>query len=157
MFTLTILLFTDEPMLELGLQTVLSSAPEFKLLGVCRNEAGLLAEAEKHQPHLIVYSAALDPALARVLGVRRLAPESAIVLCGREFTTEVAHQAMEMGVRGFLSTTSIPETIRECLRFAATGEMWMERSLANNLLNSKPVSLSRRQGQLVSLLVQGLK
>jgi DNA-binding NarL/FixJ family response regulator len=157
MFTLTVLMFSDEPLLELGLSDVLGSAPEFKLLGVCRNEASLLAEAKKYQPHLILYSAALDPALARVAGLRRAAPESAIVLCGREFSTEFAHQAMEMGVRGFLSTTSTPETIRECLRFAATGEMWMERSLANNLLNARPVSLSRRQTQLVGLLVQGLK
>ena len=35
--------------------------------------------------------------------------------------------------------------------------MWMERSLANTLLNSRPVALSRRQTQLLGLLVQGLK
>src|SRR5580765_4724649 len=35
--------------------------------------------------------------------------------------------------------------------------MWMERSLANLLLHSRPVPLSRRQTQLLGLLVQGLK
>jgi len=62
-----------------------------------------------------------------------------------------------MGVQGFLSTTASPDTMLECLRFAGSGEMWMERSLANTLLNSRPVALSRRQTQLLSLLVQGLK
>jgi two-component system nitrate/nitrite response regulator NarL len=33
----------------------------------------------------------------------------------------------------------------------------MERSLSTNLLNRRPLSLSRRQSQLLSLLVQGLK
>ena len=64
---------------------------------------------------------------------------------------------MEMGVRGFLSSTSSAETIRECLRFSATGQTWMERALSNSMLNSPPVRLSRRQGQLLGLLVQGLK
>jgi len=89
--------------------------------------------------------------------VRRAAPDAAIILWSREFSTELAHQALDLGIQGFLSTTAGPETILECLRFAGTGEMWMERSLANSLLHSRPVALSRRQTQLLGLLVQGLK
>jgi DNA-binding NarL/FixJ family response regulator len=113
--------------------------------------------AQQHQPHIILYSLSLDPELAQISVARRASPESAIVLWAREFSTELAHQAMQMGVQGFLSTTAAPDTMLECLRFAATGEMWMERSLANLLLHSRPVPLSRRQTQLLGLLVQGLK
>src|SRR6185295_5255066 len=83
--------------------------------------------------------------------------DSSIILWAREFSSELAHQAMELGVRGFLSTTAGSALILECVRFAATGEMWMERSLANTLLHWRPVGLSRRQSQLLRLLVQGLK
>jgi len=156
-FALNVLAFTDEPVMETGLRAVFQDAPQFKFLGVFPAADELAGAAQQLQPHLIVYSTALDPDLAWIPGIRRVSPESAIILWGREFSPELAHQAMELGVRGFLSSTSTPATIRECLRFSATGEMWMERSLANTMLNSRPVRLSRRQSQLVGLLVQGLK
>ena len=154
---LTILAFTDEPALQIGLQSVLASAPGFRMAGHYPSASQLAGASQIHQPHVILYSLALDPELAQIHAVRRSAPDSAIILWAREFSGELAHQALEMGIQGFLSTTAGSDTILECLRFAATGEMWMERSLANTLLNSRPVALSRRQTQLLSLLVQGLK
>ena len=158
---MSILAFADEPVLEIGLRSVLSGVPGFQMAGVYATVAHLAGASQyvsqQHQPLVILYSLALDPELAQVSVVRRAAPDSALILWAREFSTELAHQALEMGIQGFLSTTAGPDIILECLRFAATGEMWMERSLANTLLNSKPVALSRRQTQLLSLLVQGLK
>jgi DNA-binding NarL/FixJ family response regulator len=152
----SVLAFTDEPVLQTGLQSVLAGAPGYRMAGVYATVAQLAAVSQQ-QPSVILYSLPLDPELAQVNALRRAAPDSAIVLWAREFSSELAHQAMEMGIQGFLSTTAGPDTMLECLRFAATGEMWMERPLANMLLNSKPVALSRRQTQLLSLLVQGLK
>jgi DNA-binding NarL/FixJ family response regulator len=93
-------------------------------------------------------------------GIRELqmiARSAHVVLWARELSTELAHQAVEMGVRGFLSTTASPVHFRECLQIAARGELWMESSLTMNLLNNRPVSLSKRQSELVGLLTQGLK
>jgi len=93
-------------------------------------------------------------------GIRELqaiAPGARIVLWARDVSTEMAHQAVELGVRGFLSTTASPAHFRECLRIAARGELWMESSMTMNLLNNRPISLSKRQSELVGLLVQGLK
>jgi len=156
-FALNVLAFTDEPILVAGLRSVFQDSSEFTFLGAYATAEGLNQAAQQLQPHLIIYSSALDPALAGVNELRRVSSESGIVLWGRDFSSELAHQAMDLGVRGFLSSTSTPSTIRECLHFSATGEMWMERSLANTMLNSRPVPLSRRQTQLLGLLVQGLK
>ena len=154
---MSVLAFTDEPALEIGLQYVLAEQPGFGFAGVCAAAEQFAGAAQRHQTHVILYSVSLDRDLAQLSSVRRAAPESAIVLWARDFSSELAHQAMEMGVRGFLSTTAPPASIVECLRFTATGEMWMERSLANTLLHWRPVGLSRRQTQLLGLLVQGLK
>jgi DNA-binding NarL/FixJ family response regulator len=64
---------------------------------------------------------------------------------------------MDMKVQGMLSTTSLPETLKECLKVAAEGQRWMEQSLSTALLNADRVTLSRRQRQILALLVQGLK
>jgi len=143
--------------LQIGLQSVLAGAPGFRIAGVYATAAHLAGAAQQYQPQVILYSLSLDPELAQVNSVRRASPDSAIILWARDFSGELAHQALDMGIQGFLSTTAGPDTMLECLRFAGTGEMWMERSLANTLLNSRPVALSRRQTQLLSLLVQGLK
>jgi two-component system nitrate/nitrite response regulator NarL len=152
-----VLAFADEPVLQVGLQSILAGSPGFRMVGLFATVAQLASASQLHQPQVIVYSLSLDPELAQVSAVRRASPQSAIILWARDFSAELAHHALEMGIQGFLSTTAGPDTMIECLRFAATGEMWMERSLANTLLNSRPVALSRRQTQLLSLLVQGLK
>jgi DNA-binding NarL/FixJ family response regulator len=154
---LSVLAFADEPVLQIGLQSVLAGAPGFRMAGVYATAAQLAAASQQHQPQVILYSLSLDPELAQVNSVRRASPDSAIILWARDFSGELAHQALDLGIQGFLSTTAGADTMLECLRFAGTGEMWMERSLANTLLNSRPVALSRRQTQLLSLLVQGLK
>ena len=153
----SIFVFSDEPVVLLGLQSMLTGAPQFRMAGMLDSLPHLAEAARQHQPNLILYSLSLDPDLVQIKALRRISPESRIILWAREFSTELGHAALEMGIRGFLSTTARAETVLECLGFAASGELWMERGLASNMLNSRPVALSRRQTQLVSLLVQGLK
>ncbi|MEO8052395.1 MAG: response regulator transcription factor [Acidobacteriota bacterium] len=155
---LSVLVSTDEPMVEVGLKTLLGSEPGINLLEVCRTHAGLLQSARRYQPDLLVCG--LTQETAELNGIRELqlaAPQSRIVMWAREVSTEMAHHAVELGVRGFLSTTASPAHFLECLQISARGELWMESSLTMNLLNNRPVSLSKRQSELVALLTQGLK
>jgi len=154
---LTVLLFSDEPVKQLGLKAVLDDCPEFAFVGFCSTPGELTATASRLQPHTIIFSVALDPELSLIPELRRVAPSSTVVLTAREFTPELAHHGMELGVRGFLSTTVSADVIRECIQLCAGGQLWMERSLYNSLLDSRPVPLSRRQAELLNLLIQGLK
>ena len=153
----TVLLFSDEPVKQLGMQAVLENCPDFVFLGFRSTPFELTTAAARLQPHAIIIGVTLDPELSLLAELRRIAPSTALILSGREFTPELAHHGMELGVRGFLSTTVTPDVIRECIRLCATGQLWMERGLYNSLLDSRPVPLSRRQAELLSLLIQGLK
>jgi len=124
---------------------------------MCRSRLDFLRAAEAQQPDILLYSLADDPNLSVALALRRVAPRAALVVCGRDLPAEVAHQALNLGVRGFVCRSAQPGAFKECLRVAAGGDLWMEQSLSMRLLNSRPVHLSRRQSQLVGLLVQGLK
>jgi len=124
---------------------------------VCRSRLEFLRAAEEQQPDILLYSLADDPNLSVALALRRVAPRAAVVICGRDLPAEVAHQALNLGVRGFVCRSAQPSAIKECLRVAASGDLWMEQSLSMRLLNSRPIRLSPRQGQLLGLLVQGLK
>ena len=153
----SIVAFTDEPVMQAGLRAWLGADTEFELICICCSHAEVVSAAERFRPALILYSFRTDADLDVMIEVRRLAPQSAVVLWSHDFSAELAHQVVEMGVKGLLSTTASPETVRKCLRTASGGELWMERSLTATLFNARPITLTRRQTQLLRLLVQGLK
>jgi two-component system, NarL family, nitrate/nitrite response regulator NarL len=144
-------------MVEIGVKALLGSDPEINLLEVCRSHPELVQAASRSNPDVIVCGLSRETELNGIRELQMVARSAHVVLWARELSTELAHQAVEMGVRGFLSTTASPEHFRECLQIAARGELWMESSLTMNLLNNRPISLSKRQSELVGLLVQGLK
>jgi DNA-binding NarL/FixJ family response regulator len=155
--TLAVLVSTDEPMVEIGVRALFGAYPEFNLLEVSRSHSEALQATREYQPDVVVCGFSRETDLAGIRELQTAAPAAAIVLWARDVSTEIAHQAVELGVRGFLSTTASPDDFRECLQIAARGELWMEGSLTMNLLHNRPVSLSKRQSELVSLLTQGLK
>lgn len=157
MNVLSVLVSTDEPLVEVGVKAFLGPDPEINLLDVCRSHPALLQAASRFQADVVVCGLSREMELTGIRELQSIAPSAHIVLWARELSTELAHQAVELGVRGFLSTTASPEHFRECLQIAARGELWMESSLTMNLLNNRPVSLSKRQSELVGLLTQGLK
>jgi two-component system nitrate/nitrite response regulator NarL len=156
-FRISVLASIGEPVVQLGLKAILDADPQFDLIGLVDNDADLINHAALYQPDVILYSLNLELGQSVIQEFRRAAPKSAVVLWGHAFSTDLAYQAMDMKVQGMLSTTSLPETLKECLRVAARGQTWMEQSLSSALLNTQRVTLSKRQRQILALLVQGLK
>ena len=152
---LTVVICTDQPVLEIGLRKVLESAADLTVAECCRTFPDVQRIAASRQPNLLIYG--LRPDANSLAALRAAAPNTAIVLWGAEFPTDLAHHAVELGVRSFLSSTSEPDTVRDCLRVSAGGEMWMERSLSISMLHSRPPRLSKRQTELVRMLTQGLR
>jgi DNA-binding NarL/FixJ family response regulator len=152
----TVIVLSDEPLVQSGLKALLSQDSEFEVARVCSTPAEVIHAAAALQPDIILCAARPDTDLA-IPDLRMASPRSAIVVLGREITPEFARDAMDLGVRGFVNSTEGPEVVRECLRSAARGELWMERSLSMALLDARPINLSKRQSQLVNLLAHGLK
>src|SRR5579862_9411829 len=110
---LTVLVSTDEPLVELGVRTLLRLDPEFNLVAVSKGHTEALQAARQYQPDVVVCGLSRETELGGIRELQAVAPASAIVLWAREVSTEWAHQAVELGVRGFLSTTASPEHFRE--------------------------------------------
>ncbi len=153
----SVLALTDDSILELGLRALFQANGEFDLVSTCRLRNEFINAAQGLQPDLVIYGLATDPDLNMVCELRRVAPAATPVVWTREISSEMAHRAIQIGVRGFVCPTVPVDIFLECLRSAAQGRLWMEKSLSMQLLNNRPISLSRRQSQLLGLLVQGLK
>ncbi len=152
-----VLLLTDEPVLAAGFSSVLKSAAAFESVSVCAGAADLAAAVQAHSPDVLLIDLTPDVTFGILSQLRREYPGCRLVLWVRSISTELAYQAMEMGVRGVLRKTLSPELLAKCLMKVAEGELWFDKSLTASFLSAKMVSLTKRESQLVGLLSQGLK
>jgi DNA-binding NarL/FixJ family response regulator len=82
---------------------------------------------------------------------------SHVVLWGDGLATEFAFQAMQLGVRGILPSSATVDCLLDSLANINRGVLCFDKDLMDYLLSQKRVTLTERQGQLVSLVAQGLK
>src|SRR6516165_9233310 len=152
-----ILLYSDEPILAKGLESVLRQVDDFELLPTCNSVAGLLEEIAHGTPDLVLMDLTPEVTFAVLSEMKHAMNNSRIVLWVNSISTELAFQAMGLGVRGILRKTLPTELQVKCLQKVQAGELWFEKALTDSFLCARRVALTQREGQLVSLLSQGLK
>jgi len=152
-----ILLCSGEPILARGLESVLRQVDGFDLLPSCGTMTGLQEQLSAQSPDILLLDLSPEVTFAVLNELKQAAPETAIVLWVTAISTELAFQAMGLGVRGILRKQLPAELQVKCLQKVHAGELWFEKALTDSFLNAKRVVLTNREGQLVSLLAQGLK
>ncbi len=153
----SLLLFTDEPVLAEGFTRALSATAGLELIAWCPKVEALRELLELHQPDVLLVDLTSDVTFTVLSGLHEIACEAKIVLWVHSISTELALQAMSLGVRGILRKTLPVETLVRCLLRVNEGELWLEKALTDSLMTARRYSLTRREGQLVTLLTQGLK
>jgi DNA-binding NarL/FixJ family response regulator len=149
-----VILYTDDRVLALGASAVFTSLPHFSLLTADSDLSGLVPLVGESQPEVILLDLTPDMTLGLVATLRQAAPAARLILWGRTFSEELRYQALELGVAGFLTRSLSTEEFAQGLIDIAGGEDVID---APKPAHSTTVSLTPRESQLVSLLVQGLK
>ncbi len=153
-----ILLCVGEPILAKGLESVLRRAGEFELLPTCCGISALMEQlSEGASPELVLLDLTEDVTFAVMSELKKSAGTAKIILWAKTVSTELAFQALGLGVRGILRKQLPAEVQVKCLQKVRGGELWFEKALTDSFLTSRRVSLTHREGQLVSLLAQGMK
>ena len=152
-----ILLCSGEPILARGLESVLRHVGGFDLLPSCRTIIGLQEQLESSNPEVLLLDLSPEVTFAVLSDLKQAAPETSIVLWVTAISTELAFQTMGLGIRGILRKQLPAELQVKCLHRVHAGELWFEKALTDSFLNARRVVLTNREGQLVSLLSQGLK
>ncbi|HWE49313.1 MAG TPA: response regulator transcription factor [Bryobacteraceae bacterium] len=153
----SILLCTDEPILAEGLARILPDSSGLNLVSYC-NRMDLLSEQIRlHRPDVLLVDLSEGFTFSVLHTLQAEASRTKIVLWVNSIPTELALQAMGFGIRGILSKTATIESLLRCLCSVDDGELWFEKNLTDSIMSAGRYSLTRREGQLVSLLAQGLK
>src|SRR5437763_1801487 len=152
-----ILLYSDEPILAKGLESVLRQVEGFELMPTCITLAGLMEQIGQGSPDLVLMDLTPEITFAVLSEMKHAMANSRIVLWVNTISTELAFQAMGLGVRGILRKTLPTDLQVKCLQKVQAGELWFEKALTDSFLCARRIALTQREGQLVSLLSQGLK
>jgi DNA-binding NarL/FixJ family response regulator len=152
-----ILLYSDEPILAKGLESVLRQVEGFELLPTCGSLACMMEQIAQGAPELVLMDLTPEVTFAVLDDMKHVMANLKIVLWANFISTELAFQAMGLGVRGILRKTLPTALQMKCLEKVLAGELWFEKALTDSFLSARRVALTRREGQLVSLLSHGLK
>jgi DNA-binding NarL/FixJ family response regulator len=153
----SVLLCTDEPVLAEGLKRILAGVEGLNLCSWCSRVSDIAKELEAHKPDILLVDLTSDVTFAVLSSLHGVACQARIVLWVNTIPTELALQAMSLGIRGILRKTLPLETLIRCLDRIQHGELWFEKALTDSIMGARRYSLTRREGQLITLLSQGLK
>src|SRR5580658_4930834 len=149
----TIEICTDRKLLMLALERILAGrflcercSPEC-IIAVHRANGGDWAAATVVDlPHELLRTFTQSPA-----GV------PAVIAWQSSIPGEPSLNALDSGAAGVLNDVSNAEDVLACLDAVTSGRRWVPPSVTQAVLNTRRCHLSRREGQLLKLIAQGLR
>lgn len=151
---LSILVYSDEGVLMTGAATLLSSLGQFDVALADPELSSLIPEVERVPPDLLLLGVTSAMTLGFLSALRQAAPQTRIILWDRQFSEELVDQARDLGAVWFLQRGRSREEFLDNISKIATGSEPVPQSPP---AGSTRVSLTPREAQLITLLVQGLR
>lgn len=147
---------SEQPLLEAGLGAVLGGCEGFEVKRIPLVEEEFREEMEQWRPDVAVLERGGAGEWNPVEELRRAAPECRVLLLLRNFTPEALFQARESGVSGALSLHATIEELTDAVRRVLEGEFVFDHGIEWPR-GTRRIRLTRRESDLICLLVQGLK
>jgi two-component system, NarL family, nitrate/nitrite response regulator NarL len=149
--SITVVLIDDHPLVINGLEQLLSSGPDFRVIAKCGTAAEGLEAARSLDPDVIVLDLSLpDQNGLDVLRSLDPAKRPAVVVLTASDDEEELLAAVSLGARGVVLKAMAPRVLEDCIRAVHAGGRW---------LNVEGMDLSERlerreaiEGQLADLL-----
>ena len=155
MISLTV--YTSEPLNSIALEVLFRPSEDISLLPVASDVTDLLSQVRSLKPQVVLLAVDTSVDWGLLNKLREESPDIKVVLWLHEITPELAYQAIECGVRGILRKSLAPEMIVKCVRKVHAGELWFEKALTQTFLSGRTIKVSKREGELITLVTQGLK
>lgn len=151
-----LLLATEQPLLGAGLEAVLGRCP-----GCEAKRAALTAEEWRKAvvewcPRIALIEWTGTAGWNPLEELRRTAPECRVLVLLRSLTPEALFQAREAGAAGALSVHATPEELMDAVQRIQAGEFVFNHGVEWPR-GTRSIRLTRRESDLVALLVQGMK
>lgn len=161
--TIRILLADDHPVVRDGLAAMLSTQPDFAVVGEAGTGAEAVTEAARLRPDVVLMDLEM-PALDGIEAIRRLrtaAPAVQVVVLTAFDTDERIVGALQAGAQGYLLKGAPRAEIFAAIRTVAAGGALIPPVVASKLLRQvraaeHPDALTAREREVLGLVAAGL-
>src|ERR1035438_7909696 len=111
----TVLFCSDEPVLAEGLARILEGVHGLELCAYCPNLEDLPAQVDRYGPDVLLLDLTAEINFGVLARLQAIPFKSKSVLWVYSLSTELALQAVSLGIRGILRKTLPPEKLIRCL------------------------------------------
>ncbi len=160
-----LLLVDDHPLFREGLARLLSSEPDFEVVGQC----GAATEALKIVSHAEVDIILLDFDLGDEQGntflssARQAGFAGKILMVTAGMSAKESSAALKLGASGIVLKHSSPGSLASAIRKIAEGELWVDQKVIQQMVDSLqgeqqslPRTLTHREDQVLQGVFEGL-
>jgi DNA-binding NarL/FixJ family response regulator len=152
-----IALYTQLSFVAQGLAAVFRTHADLELVASRDSLSGTLDCLKSTRPDVLLIHLLWGVKLSELREIRAADSRCQIVLWGQELEGEFAFQAIRLGVRSILPGNISIDDFLAAVRNVHQGALHFDKDLLESMLSQKLVALTQRQGQIVSLVAQGLK
>ena len=144
-----ILIVDDQTLFRAGLKTLLSTQPEFEVVGEASNGEEALRLTTLHRPQVVMMDLRM-PVLDGVSATRRIRecfPDTQVIILTTFDDDELAFEGLRAGAIGYLLKDTSYDRLFEAIRAAVRGEHFLQPSITAKVL----AEFSRLRRPVVSL------
>jgi DNA-binding NarL/FixJ family response regulator len=162
-----VLLVDDHPILRAGLKTLLAAEPDIDIVAEADNGEDAVQLALQVRPDIVLMDLSL-PRLTGTEATKRIVahdPTIRVLVLTAHDDLAFARTLLEAGAAGFALKRGVCDELVRALRIVASGETYVDPSLASTLIQSAPGSrrnggatvtaLSERESEVVRLIAEG--
>jgi len=154
-----VVLADDHALVREGLSTLLVSA-SFDVVGVCGDGRELVRLTRAHHPDIVLVdiSMPLLNGLEAIRHIRRVSPETKIVVLSMHTNRELVSQARHRGVSGYIFKDTPAATMLEMLHRVANGDQvfpQVDGVEQDDGTNDDIEALTSREREVLQLIVEG--
>jgi DNA-binding NarL/FixJ family response regulator len=153
-----ILIVDDHPIMRVGIEAILNSQPDFKVVA----QAGTSAEAVRlfaaHHPDLTLMDLRLPDrsGVDTIREIRKISPQARIIVLTTYEGDEDIHQALAAGARGYLIKGMPHDALVRALYRVHGGSRFLPNVVSQTLSSRVPgTHLSPREQEVLELLFAG--
>lgn len=162
---ISVLLVDDHELVRTGIEALLNSAEDIKVVGVAKSGEEAVQSVVKLAPDVVMMDVNM-PGIGGVEASRRMLqynPDIKIIALSVQNDGPIPHQLLKLGVLGFISKGSPVDEMIQGIHRVTQGKRFLCSDVANNLAfqglpgskESPFAKLSQREAEVVTLILQG--
>lgn len=150
-------LFSRQALVIEGLAAACSRTQDFEFTGAHASIQDICSYMDAQRVDAALLDVSGGMTLRTLTDLHRHTRFCRFALWGNTISAEFACHAMDLGIRGFIPADAPVAELFDDLRTLHAGQLCFPSGLIEGVLLKKRVTVTRREGQLASLLSRGLK